>query len=81
MKRSRSIQSGFDGLWCITRVYSMYASGASAIGVPGWPEFAFCTASIESVRIVSTHSSSSFVVAVSVAVMGSGRCERRGPLL
>ena len=26
---------------------------------PGWPEFAFCTASIDSVRIVSTHSSSS----------------------
>src|SRR5262245_30376525 len=26
-------------------------SGASAIGVPGWPEFACCTASIESVRM------------------------------
>ncbi len=36
-------------------------TGASAIGVPGWPEFAFWTASIESVRIVLTHSSSSVV--------------------
>src|SRR5262245_6067690 len=26
-------------------------SGASAIGVPGWPDFACCTASIESVRM------------------------------
>src|SRR5262249_1282686 len=27
-------------------------SGASAIGVPGWPDFACCTASIDSVRMV-----------------------------
>ena len=33
--------------------------GASAIGVPGWPEFACWTASMERVRIVFTHSSSS----------------------
>src|SRR5262245_27564845 len=26
-------------------------SGANAIGVPGWPEFACCTASIDSVRM------------------------------
>src|SRR6478752_5032955 len=32
---------------------SRYAAGAIAIGMPGWPEFAFCTASIASVRIVS----------------------------
>ena len=32
---------------------SRYAAGAMAIGMPGWPEFAFCTASIASVRIVS----------------------------
>lgn len=30
----------------------MYATGASAIGVPGCPELAFWIASIESVRIV-----------------------------
>jgi len=28
-------------------------TGASAIGVPGWPLLAFCTASIDRVRIVS----------------------------
>src|SRR6516225_3303082 len=31
-------------------------TGASAIGVPGWPELACWTASIDSVRIVLTHS-------------------------
>src|SRR5262249_27385825 len=31
---------------------SRYATGAIAMGVPGWPEFAACTASIERVRIV-----------------------------
>ena len=28
-----------------------YARGASAIGVPGWPESAFCTASLDRTRI------------------------------
>src|SRR5581483_5842779 len=32
---------------------STYAAGASESGAPGWPEFAACTASIASVRIVS----------------------------
>ena len=32
---------------------------AAPIGIPGCPEFAFCTASIESIRIVLMHSSSS----------------------
>ena len=48
------------------REYKTYATGASAIGVPGWPELAFCTPSIASVRIVSTHSLSSVVVSVAV---------------
>jgi hypothetical protein len=34
------------------RVNSAYASGASAIGVPGCPELAFWTASIDNVRTV-----------------------------
>jgi hypothetical protein len=34
------------------RCHSVYATGASAIGVPGCPEFAACTASIDRVRIV-----------------------------
>jgi len=38
--------------------------------VPGWPEFAFCTASIASVRIVLIDSSSmSMSVAVGVALI------------
>src|SRR5262245_39449746 len=39
------------------RCHRQYATGASAIGVPGWPEFDCCTASMASVRIVLTHSS------------------------
>ena len=33
-------------------------TGARAIGVPGWPDSACCTASIDSVRIVLMQSSS-----------------------
>src|SRR5580693_7894750 len=29
-----------------------YATGASAMGVPGWPELAACTASMDNVRMV-----------------------------
>ena len=36
----------------MTRFQSVYTSGASAIGVPGWPELAAWTASIDSVRMV-----------------------------
>ena len=35
------------------RVHSTWASGASAIGVPGWPLLAFCTASMARPRITS----------------------------
>src|SRR6478672_7728177 len=52
-KRSRSGHSGWSGACFMTSVYSTYASGASAIAVPGCPEFAFCTASIARHRIVS----------------------------
>ncbi|MEI2658495.1 MAG: hypothetical protein V9G16_15560 [Nitrosomonas sp.] len=41
------------------RFQSVYTRGASAIGVPGWPELAACTASIDSVRIVLMDSRSS----------------------
>src|SRR3954453_7081627 len=43
--------------------------GASAIGVPGWPEFAFCTASIDRVRIVSMQSLSRACLSVAADVM------------
>ena len=43
--------------------------GASAIGVPGWPELAFWTASIDNVRMVLMHSSSSVRVSVVVLIV------------
>src|SRR5262245_21996804 len=42
----------------MTRVNSTCTRGASAIGVPGCPEFAFCTASIASARTTLTARSS-----------------------
>ena len=51
MKRSRSAQSGFLGLWRRNRLHRTYAAGASAIGVPGCPDWAFSTASIARARI------------------------------
>src|SRR5881628_1792290 len=45
-KRSRPNQSGFAGLYRRCRCHSTYATGASAIAVPGWPESARCTASM-----------------------------------
>src|SRR5687768_3995581 len=41
------------------------------MGVPGWPESAFWTPSIESVRMVLIHSSSSDVAGDATAVVGS----------
>src|SRR4051794_2540632 len=43
-----------------------YASGASDIAVPGWPAFACCTASIDSVLIVSIESCWTFVAVVAI---------------
>jgi hypothetical protein len=40
-------------LWRMNLVKMVYASGANAIAVPGWPLPAFCTASIASVLTVS----------------------------
>ena len=53
--RSRFGQIGCAGSNRRTRCQRQYATGASAIGVPGCPEFASCTASIDKVRMVSTH--------------------------
>ena len=49
---------GLVGLCRRWRVHKMYAIGAAPSGIPGCPEFAFWTASIESVRIVLMHRSS-----------------------
>src|SRR5262245_5014512 len=50
--RSRFGQIGSCGSKFITRFQIVYTSGASAIGVPGCPDFACWTASIDSVRMV-----------------------------
>ena len=55
----------------MTRFQSVYTSGASAIGVPGWPELAACTASIDSVRMVLMASWSSCVGIESWSFRGS----------
>src|SRR5580698_350798 len=51
-KRSRLGQMGSCGSKRITRFHKVYTRGASAIGVPGCPDLACWTASIERVRIV-----------------------------
>src|SRR3954453_13489561 len=58
MKRSRLNQFGLAGLSCRNRVHSTNAIGAAPIGRPGWPLFAFCTASIDRNRSALTHSAS-----------------------
>src|SRR5258708_22998233 len=51
-KRSRLGQMGSSGSNRSRRCHRQYATGASAIGVPGWPELACCTASMDNVRMV-----------------------------
>jgi len=66
IKRSRLAQFGFFGLYSKNRVQSRCPIGASAIGVPGWPELAFCTASAESILTVSIPKVSMSCVVVSI---------------
>ena len=47
-KRSLSAHPGSAGLCLRCCVQSRYPIGASAMGVPGWPELAFSTASMAS---------------------------------
>src|SRR6185312_13640287 len=63
-KRSRSNHFGSLGLCFKYRSHNVYAIAAAPIGIPGWPELAFCTASAESMRIVFMHKSSSVCVSV-----------------
>src|SRR5579872_6886830 len=55
MKRSRLGQIGSCGSKRRKCCHRQYATGARAIGVPGWPELAAWTASIDNVRIVLMH--------------------------
>src|SRR5215470_12874918 len=52
MKRSRFGHTGSCGSNRRNRCQRQYATGAKAIGVPGCPELAACTPSMESVRMV-----------------------------
>jgi hypothetical protein len=55
-KRSRLGQMGSAGSKRRCRCQSAYATGAMAMGVPGWPELACWTASMDRVRMVLTDS-------------------------
>ena len=48
-------------------------TGANAIGFPGWPLFAFCTASIESVRMVLIDSCSMLAVETDMVLLSVRR--------
>src|SRR5215469_15136741 len=77
MNRSRFGQIGSSGSNCMTRFQMVYTNGASAIGVPGCPDLACCTASIERVRIVfiDSLSNSSLVIHLSFKILlGRGSC-------
>src|SRR4051794_23241876 len=54
--------------------YRRYATGAMAIGIPGWPLFAFWTASMASVRIVLMAVCASALVEVAIASGHDDRC-------
>src|SRR5216684_3433933 len=56
MKRSRLGQIGSLGSKRRNCCHRQYTTGARAIGVPGCPELAAWTASMESVRMVLMHS-------------------------
>src|SRR5215470_5799387 len=83
MKRSRLGQIGSFGSKRMTRFHSVYTSGANAMGVPGWPEFAFWTASMESVRIVliASWSSSLLVMPSGLRCFSPLSCQPRSPAL
>lgn len=57
-KRSRFGHNGSAGSNFKTFCHRAYPTGANAIGVPGWPLLAACTASIERVRMVLIASAS-----------------------
>src|SRR5271165_1141935 len=65
-KRSRFGHTGSCGSKRRNCCQRVYATGASAMGVPGCPEFAACTPSMESVRMV--------LILVSSMDGGAGDC-------
>src|SRR5256885_6810744 len=76
MKRSRSGQAGFAGLWRRWRFQSATAISAMPIGMPGCPDFAASTASIASARM-ELASSASVALAVTEESMGTANYTQR----
>src|SRR5579871_2388213 len=73
MKRSRLGQIGSWGSKRRKCCHRQYATGARAIGVPGCPELAAWTASIDNVRIVLMHvESRSMILCMIVLRLGRG---------
>src|SRR4030067_448172 len=70
--RSRPVQSGFDGLCRRYFVHSRYTAGASPIGVPGCPDFAFWTASTDRIRMVLTARCASAFISKSLSLLRFG---------
>src|SRR5580658_6271073 len=58
MNLSRFGQSGLRGLYRMISDQRTWPIGAASIGVPGWPELAFCTASTERTLTVLIHNCS-----------------------
>src|SRR5699024_12201062 len=69
--RSRLNRSGLAGLCFIKRDQSVYAMGAAPIGIPGCPELAFSTPSIDSMRMVFTASCSMDWLVLGISLMSS----------
>src|SRR5512143_4227152 len=69
---SRPLQSGFAGLYRRYFVHSRYDSGASPIGVPGCPDFAFWTASIDRNRMALIARISSALFSKSLPLLRGG---------
>src|SRR5512137_763986 len=68
MKRSRSIQRGSAGWKRRWRLQSTKAMSAAPMGMPGWPLFAFWTASAARKRMVST----AFSASSALGMVGKG---------
>src|SRR4051812_6463303 len=76
-KRSRLSQVGSCGSYRRNCCHKQYATGANAMGAPGWPEFACCTASIARVRIVLMLSVSSCLLVRKVCSLATIACPFR----
>src|SRR5439155_14379466 len=76
--RSRSGHAGSVGSYRITRVHRTWASGASAMAVPGWPELARCGASMARPRMTLMPSCSRSVSATAPPEIARGHPTQAG---